>query len=194
MGEHLVKSISGVTDDTGLFEFWNLLPGTYFLAVKAEPWFALHPLLAEESGVAGDEQREAAAALDVAYPVTYYGGVTDEAAVTPIPIASGDRVDADVALHAVPAVHLTLRMPEGNAGQRRFDLLPSLRQTVFGEQDFSPFSFPQPGPPGSGLMEFRGIAPGHYSVMQGDPPRVTEIDPTGNQGGRSLFGSANVRR
>jgi len=181
LGEHLVKSISGVTDDAGLFEFWNLLPGTYFLAVKAEPWFALHPRLTTGNDIAGEEQREAAAALDVAYPVTYYGGVTDEAAITPIPIASGDRVDADVALHAVPAVHLTLHMPEGNAGQRRFDMLPSLHQTVFGEQDFSPVSFPQPGPAGSGLMEFRGTAPGHYSVMQGDPPRVTEIDTTGNQ-------------
>jgi hypothetical protein len=181
MGEHLVKSISGVTDDTGLFEFWNLVPGTYLLAVKAEPWFALHPRLTAENDVAGDGQREAVAALDVAYPVTYYGGVTDEAAVTPIPIASGDRVDADVTLHAVPAVHLTLHMTEGMLGHRGFEMLPSLHQTVFGEQDFSPVSFPQPGLPGQGLMEFRGMAPGHYSVMQGDPPRVTEIDTTGNQ-------------
>ena len=42
LGEHLTRSISGVTDDTGGFEFWNLIPGTYLLAVKATPWYALH--------------------------------------------------------------------------------------------------------------------------------------------------------
>ena len=181
LGEHLVQSISGVTDDTGLFEFWNLVPGTYFLAVNAEPWFALHPSLAEQNQIASNEQRQSVAALDVAYPVTYYGGVTDEAAATPISIASGERVEANVALHAVPAIHLTMRATERNGGQQGIYGGLMLRQRILGNQESANSFPPRPGPPGSETVEFVGVAPGRYSVWQGNPARVTEIETTGSQ-------------
>jgi hypothetical protein len=193
LGEHLVESIAGETDDNGLFELWNLLPGTYFLAVKATPWFALHPPQSRLNAAADAEQRETMATLDVAYPVTYYGGVVDESAASPIEIASGDRVTADVALHAVPALHLAMHVPEGNPEPQKYMGRPFLRQTIFGDQDFMNYAAFEPGSQGSGLVEFSGVAPGHYSVLQGDPPRVTEIDATGSQEvdlspGTSTFG------
>jgi len=149
--------------------------------VKADPWFALHPFLSGQDEAASGELREDIAALDVAYPITYYANSTDEAAAAPIPIASGDRVQADMTLHAVPALHLTIHTTGGNGEQQRFANMPRLRQTVFGDQDFSSFSPMRPGPPGSGLTEFAGVAPGHYFISQMDPPRVMEIDTTGSQ-------------
>jgi len=180
LGEHLVKSIQGTTDDTGLFELWDLVPGAYFLAATANPWFATHPFHSADEA-ANDEASADEAALDVAYPVTYYPGTTDEAAAAPIQIASGDRVQADMAMHAVPAMHITVHMAEANPAQQDANLRPAIRQTIFGNQDF-PVSAPaQPGPPGSDLMEFAGIAPGRYTVEQWNPHRLAELDTAQSQ-------------
>jgi Carboxypeptidase regulatory-like domain len=181
MGEHLVKSISGDTDDTGLFEFWNLLPGTYFLAVKANPWYALHPFLSEKNEAASEQVREDVAALDVAYPVTYFSGSTEDADATPISVGSGERVQADVTLHAVPAIHLTIHAARGNTGQENVNPPPVVHETIFGSQDFPSFARGRSGAEGSAPTEFVDVvAPGHYSVSQPDPPRVVEIDATGS--------------
>jgi hypothetical protein len=176
LGEHLSTEISGQTDDEGNFEFWNLLPGTYFLAVQATPWFALHPVTSFSSANDNPERKSATAALDVAYPVTYYDAQTDQASATPVTLRSGDHVPLNVMLHAVPAIHLLVRGPDlrGN----NFNSMPRLAQTVMGQEAETSVEM-HPGPPGSGLMEFAGVAPGHYSVSQGDPPRTVEINASG---------------
>jgi len=181
LGEHLVKAIEGETDDTGLFEIWNLIPGTYFLAIKATPWFAAHPSLAELDGAHSAEARREEETLDVAYPVTYYPGSTDEAGAVPISIASGDRVEASVQLHAVPALHLTVHTAADNGDKQRFPRTPVLNQTLFGNQEYSAFARVFPGTPGSGITELAGIAPGHYTLSQADLPQAMEIDSSGNQ-------------
>lgn len=181
MGEHLVKSISGDTDDNGLFEFWNLLPGTYLMAVRANPWFAVHSFSTEQDQAASEEEREEMAVLDVAYPITFYPGTTDEAAASAIPVASGERMQADISLHAVPAVHLTVHPAGPRSPESDFFPRPALGQTIFGNQNLPSFAQSRPGPPGSGSIEFTGLAPGHYTVTQGDPPRVSEIDASGGQ-------------
>ena len=33
---------TAISDDTGAYEFDNLAKGEYLLAVKAEPWYAMH--------------------------------------------------------------------------------------------------------------------------------------------------------
>jgi hypothetical protein len=181
LGERLVRSIEGNTDDTGLFEYWNLLPGTYFLAVKAAPWYALHPVQSQQGGPGSDEQSADMAALDVAYPVTYFDNTTDEASATPIQLEGGDRVQANVVLHAAPALHLTFRSSAPIDEERRWSVTPMLRQTIFGEE--SAFSAPAGVasiPTGPGSYEITGVAPGHYSVLQGSPQKITEIDATGS--------------
>ncbi len=40
--ESITEADSTVTDDRGAYEFGNLDAGEYVLAVKAEPWYALH--------------------------------------------------------------------------------------------------------------------------------------------------------
>jgi len=181
LGQHLNKSISGETDDTGLFEFWNLRPGTYFLAVKANPWFALHPSAAGRSEAAAEPGVDTTAALDVAYPVTYYDSATDEASAAPIQIGVGERVRADMSLHAVPALRLTF--PGSGAAREETDSPDRrvfLKQTVFGDPDFGDGRIGFPSGP-SQPVEFAGIAPGHYTLVQGIPPRISGIDANGSQ-------------
>jgi hypothetical protein len=179
LGEQLTRSISGVTDDRGEFEFWDLIPGTYLLAVRATPWFALHPAL--NGNGANAEQSSGAAALDVVYPVTFYDGATEEAGATPLTLGPGDQPELNISVHAVPAVHLVVRTGERESAQgQRFMDTPMLRQTVFGEDEFIAPGAVLPGPPGSGWVELAGVAPGHYSVMTGNPPRITEMDATGS--------------
>ena len=116
-----IKLETAITDDTGAYEFDNLHKGEYLLAVKAEPWYALHG--------AGPRQRATSPSLDVAYPVTFFDSTTEEASASPIALTGGSRVEADVSLHAVPALHLVVeasRKPDGSS------VRPQLRQTVFG--------------------------------------------------------------
>jgi protocatechuate 3,4-dioxygenase beta subunit len=174
----ILQASSTATDDTGAYEFANLAPGDYFLAVTAEPWYALHRF----SG--NPRQRPAndpAAALDVAYPITFFDSTVDEASATPIVLAAGGREEANISLHAVPALHLALDMPPPRYGAMEgLVTLPSLRQTVFGTE----MNADNAGPPGQaadGSIAFTGVAPGHYELQQGDPPRVAELDATTSQ-------------
>ena len=90
-----------------------------------------------------------------------------------------DRIQADIMLHAVPALHLTVHRPEVEPQIMRSNGALLMRQSIFGEDDFAPVSYATQSP--SGLAEFAGVAPGHYSVMHGNPPQVTEIDTAGSQ-------------
>jgi hypothetical protein len=190
LGEHQAMNISGTPDDTGAFEFWDLNAGTYYLAVKAVPWYALHPPISA-SAAASAEQSAAARMLDVAYPLTFYDGATEQAAATPVTIKSGDHVELNVTLHAVPAIHLMVPSPETETRGGRYTSPPQLRQSIFGQEQPALTGNMQPGPPGSGLMELTGIAPGHYSAEQGTPPRLTEFDAAGS-GSQELDSAAGV--
>ena len=185
LGQQLVKSIQGVTDDTGLFESWNLLPGTYYLAVKAEPWFAIHPSQAETDKATGQEEREAQAALDVAYPVTYYDGTREEESATPIEIKPGDRVQADVSLHSVPALRMTVHLPvkqSASADQQRYGPGVTITQTVLGQENFGVGAGNRPEhAANAGIVEIDGVAPGHYTMLEGQPPQRLEVNATSSQ-------------
>ena len=66
-----IEQVQGVeTDDTGAYEFAGLGPGDYLIAVKARPWYA------NAMPHSGKEETDAEAALDVAYPVTYFDSTT----------------------------------------------------------------------------------------------------------------------
>jgi carboxypeptidase family protein len=161
-----------MTDDTGAYEFAGLEAGEYLLAVRARPWYAMNnPNNGPGVGRAQQAETEQQAALDVAYPVTYFDSTTDEASATPIELAGGSREEADISLHAVPALHLEMAAQKtpGGAGPG------NLRQIVFGvplnEADgFSPVGGPD------GPAEAAGLAPGDYVFMQGDPPRAVEMN------------------
>jgi hypothetical protein len=179
-GTHIVQSDATTTDDTGAYEFDSLAAGDYYLAVTAEPWYALHRSSnhAKRGGPAADSDTpDSAAVLDVAYPVTYFDSTPDEAAATVLTVAGGNRQVADINLHAVPALHLqvdTPRRPDGSLARAE------LRQTIFGET-ISAESSGFLDAMQSGSVEFTGVAPGHYELAQGDPARVVEMEATSNQ-------------
>jgi hypothetical protein len=170
-----VSEVDGATtDDTGSYEFSNLAAGEYFVAVATSPWYAMHP-------PPGSARRNAASEnspLDVAYPVTFFDSTTEEASATPIVLTAGSREQADISLHAVPALHLQVAAPfrpDGNAIAR-----PELRQMIFGIQ-ISAESAGFVDAMQSGVAEFNGVAPGHYELVQGDPPRISDLDASSSQ-------------
>jgi 5-hydroxyisourate hydrolase-like protein (transthyretin family) len=178
-GARITQAGEAVSDDTGAYEFDDLAAGEYILVVKAEPWYAM------SRSAAGGKQRtegDAGAVLDVAYPMTYFDSTTDEASATGIVLAGGSREEADFILHAVPALHLTAEMANKQNGGFAS---PALLQIVCG----SPISIESTrvpnssgtGPAETNVAEFTSVAPGHYELTQGDPPRVAEIDATTSQ-------------
>ncbi len=163
-GTRITQVDTTITDDTGAYEFNNLAAGEYLLAVKADPWYALHHAAPGTARAGGTD-------LDVAYPVTYFDSTTEEASAAPIMLAGGSREQADLYLHAVPA--LRLRIPSPSA---RTTASPDLKLSIFGTQ----ISGEAAAIPGAGMFEFEGLAPGHYELALGDPPRIVGLDATAN--------------
>jgi hypothetical protein len=186
-GPRINQADATTTDDTGAYEFSNLAPGEYTVAVISEPWYADNRAPKGKRPNAGDGP-EANAALDVAYPVTYFDSTTEEASATPLVVTGGSRQEADMTLHAVPSLHIqvqTPRKPDGSIARAE------LRQTVFGAQ-VAAVSGGFFDAMESGTTEFRGVAPGQYELTQGDPPRIAELDATASQQVDPTIGAAAV--
>jgi len=184
VGERILESRQTKTDDTGTAENYNLSPCELLVAVTAKPWFAMHAA-AKSGGKAVNP------ALDVAYPITFYDGVTDEAAATPIVLAAGSHEKINISLHAVPALHLFVPVAESAEYDARLN--PTLHPSVFGAR-ISTGDSDTPESVEGGTAEFIGVAPGHYELQQGDPPRITEVNATGSQQLSSAAGTpaANI--
>jgi hypothetical protein len=168
-GTGITRAGETTTDDTGEYEFDGLAAGDYLLAVTAEPWYAVHRgMFVSQKHL----EAESSAALDVVYPVTFFDSTTDESSAAGIALTGGSSQEANINLRAVPALHLTVEEPtrqDGTATQ------PGLRQTIFGiyasETHWGTSFDPQ-----AGTIELTGVAPGHYEVSEGNPPRVMELD------------------
>jgi hypothetical protein len=174
VGERIISIADSTTDDTGACDFGDLAPGEYFLAVTARPWYAMH---GPATPVSAAEGKNVNPALDVAYPVTYFDSVTDEAAATPIVLAAGAHERVSINLHPLLALHLYVPVPEG---QENALPPPKLRQPLFGTA-ISPEDFGVPASIENGMAEFVGVPPGHYELQQGDPPRVADLNATTSQ-------------
>jgi hypothetical protein len=177
VNDRISQAGSTNTDDTGAYEFNGLAEGDYLLAVKAEPWYGAHSSLGR-GGFSLDGATETRSPLDVAYPVTFYDETTDENSAATITLAGGNREEANVTLHAVPALHLTVDMKRGQDGATN---RVELRQTIFGTQVQSGMNNGFVDRVQGGIAEFGGLAPGHYELVQGDPPRIAELDAATSQ-------------
>ena len=165
-GERTTQVDATVTDDTGAYEFSNLAAGEYLLAVVAEPWYAQH------GSENGPQATKANTELDVAYPVTYFDSTNDEAAAAPIVLTAGSRAEANVNLHAVPALHLSIATPRKQDGSiARAELQKTVFGTVVTAESAGFIDSMR-----TGKVEMNGIAPGRYQLVQGDPPRVVDLD------------------
>ena len=191
-GGHIGQADNATTDDTGAYEFNNLAAGEYLLAVTADPWYALHPSrrLSPNSAKAGqsDGTADPSSTLDVVYPVTYFDSTTDEGSATRIVLAGGSREEANITLHATPALHITVDTPRKQDGSIA---RAELRQTIFGVTVGS-VSAGFLDAMQTGTTEFNGVAPGHYELSQGDPPRILEFDAAASQQIDPALGAATV--
>jgi 5-hydroxyisourate hydrolase-like protein (transthyretin family) len=166
---------NAVTDDRGHYQFGHLATGTYFVAVSVRPWYANYNPQGEAAPFADNSARaaEEKAQLDVAYPLTFYPAAEDSASATPIVLHPGDRVTADVAMHAVPAVHVRIKTGEvdatntGTGGPHGF---PRVSQRIF-EGTLVPVNSAQGFGYNAGMYEYTGIAPGHYVFEMLEPGR-----------------------
>ena len=180
-GVDRIQAIQGEhTDDQGTYEFWPLNAGTYFLAARASPWYALHP-----TSVGQDRANTPSAfdpSLDVAYPITYYNDVTEPDQALPIPIRGGDHLEADIHLNPVSALHLRLRVPEfaqraskdlllrsllsEDVQETRvrevFFLFPTLLQPSFNGEDVPVTDAREISP---GIFEITGVPAGRYRAQ-----------------------------
>ena len=164
---------TATTDDTGAYEFPDLAAGEYLLAVRAQPWYAMSQF---STTLERQPESEQQAALDVAYPLTFFDSTTDQSSATPIVLASGSREQANLNLHAVPALHIQVQSPRRADGSI---VQPELRQTVFGLDVAGGGALISRSRDGS--TEFSGVAPGQYELTQGDPPRIVDLDATASQ-------------
>jgi len=166
-GDRVERAGSAQTDDSGEYEIGDLAAGTYLLAVSAEPWYALHGGAAKKNS-----------ALDVVYPVTFFDSTTEERAATPIDLAGGMQQEINISLHAVPALHISLPAPERADGSV---IMPQLQRVAFGSVIDTATSGDFFGGTGGRTLEMGGVAPGHYELTDGDPPRVMDVDLSADQ-------------
>jgi uncharacterized protein (DUF2141 family) len=151
------------TDDQGSYEFPSLAPGNYFVSVAAKPWYAVHPFSSSAVGT-GNPSSGVARSLDVAYPTTYYSGATEADGATPIPVKGGDRLQIDVHLSPVPALHLVFRVP--NEEQQGFSP-PVFQKRVFDSEEYVQSEGMQSVAPG--VFELAGVPAGRYILRWQEP-------------------------
>ena len=161
------------TDDAGYYEFSSLNDGTYFLSVNATPWYATHRVpIAEE-----DETGQVDPNLDVAYPITFYAGATESEDATPIPVRGGDRLEVDLHLNPVPALHLIFHVDNPEEGFSQ----PMLEKPVFDGVELIQSGGVQQVSPG--VYETSGVAQGRYLLATpgaGSELKAPEVELTSN--------------
>lgn len=153
---------AAATDDEGRYEVTPLDAGTYFVAAKASPWYAIHPET-NALGVSPTAPAQVDSSLDVVYPITYYGDATEAEDATPIPVRGGDRLEADIHLNPVPSLHVVVHTAEnGSQGVN----LPMLQKQAFdGLEQVESGNIQMISP---GVFEINGVAAGRYSVRMPD--------------------------
>jgi len=173
-GRQLTRQLtSAVTDDRGHYLFGHLAPGTYFISVSARPWYAQYSNPTEPPPDPASAARiaEERAQLDMAYSLTFYPSAEDSSGATPIVLHAGDKVSADIAMQAVPAVHLHIQDKE-NSGSLSNAVrgFPRLSQRIF-EGTVVPVGVAQASSASPNSYDYTGIAPGHYIVELPDSSR-----------------------
>ncbi len=180
-GAERVQLASGTNADAmGNFELPHLAPGNYYLCATGTPWY--RPM--QRVMRAANASRSP---LDVAYPLSCYPDTSDPAGAEAIAVNAGDRVEADLTMHPLPALHISVQVPRPDP-TKGFQM-PQLRQNVFGMSDpvFANEFISPDAPLGLGMdqgpvtVEISGIPSGQYDIeLRGpnpsqDPARMGDI-------------------
>jgi protocatechuate 3,4-dioxygenase beta subunit len=157
----ILRFSNSQSDDRGFYDFSLLRPGKYYISVTAKPWYAIHPTTASDSGDRPASQ--VSPALDVAYPTTYYSGATEADSATPIEVKGGDRLEIDIHVNPVPALHLIFRIPEPKPDRPNNNFtMPVLQKHVFDSVESVQTDGMNSVAPG--VFELTGVPPGRYTV------------------------------
>jgi hypothetical protein len=169
-----------MTDDLGRYRFSRLRPGTYFVVVSAQPWYAQHGRTVKNVKCEGCDAVAAAdqarSALDVVYAITYYPGATDANDAKPIMVKPGERVTADITLTPVPALNVRIKLAAALSQG------VTVAQRVF---DGDPINVPNESlVMGKGEITIGGLPPGHFvlaftSAGKERSSREVEVDVSG---------------
>jgi 5-hydroxyisourate hydrolase-like protein (transthyretin family) len=154
------------TDDQGHYHFGYLAPGTYFVSVSAQPWYAQRStrLRAKQEGQDGvfsssHSSVEESQPLDVVYESVFFPDSNDLAGAAPLALHAGDMAIADFRLRPVPALHILVRTPVTDPNQGvGIQVSQTLAQ---GHETQIPVAVNQVSP---GLMEVSGVPPGRLNL------------------------------
>jgi 5-hydroxyisourate hydrolase-like protein (transthyretin family) len=177
-----IPIIQAQTDDLGYYRMGHLEPGSYFLAVSARPWYAqnFNPPGTPNSSDAEAQSAPEVAALDVTYPLTFYPGMSGSADATPLQLTPGEKLNADLSLHAVPSLHLRIHTGSAEGPLSRRMAFPSISQRIF-EGYLDPVSNAPDSWVAPGVIEISALAPGHYVLEM--PASIGG----GDNGGRAWY-------
>src|SRR6266700_343256 len=167
-----------ITNGEGFYSFTHLRPGKYAVSVSAKVWYAQRPQAKEETTLVAQSRRmgwsyssgslaagdyddsQGQSPLDVAYPPTFYPGVTEPQTLPVINLHVGEKFVANIALQPVAALHIHVDAAQADA-VRNSTFVRLQRQALDGtgsivsaETRFSK----------SGSMDIVGIPAGHYSI------------------------------
>jgi len=152
------------TDDRGMYELADLSQGAYRLNVHAQPWYAANaqPFRGNDGDAAALDP-----SLDMAYPTTWFPGVSDAALAETIVLHAGDTRQADFHLVPIPSIHLRITVPppvnngdNNNGPVRAFPIIQQINQGGGGPgfvQTTTRFE-------GQGQIDVGGLTPGVYQV------------------------------
>ena len=201
------------SDDLGEFRFAHLLPGKYFAAVQAQPWYAQIGFRSQTSANQTFSNLRRALSnvdpsLDVVYPLTYYPGVFNERSATELEVTAGSQVEADIHMQAVPSVHVLLtNLPINQENPNGINI--SATQKALGSVELGmAIALTQVAP---GEYEVAGLPPGEITFIVGaggsrqDQPRSFSVNvgdgntidtaatagPAANVSGRVILPAAN---
>jgi len=152
-----------VSDDRGRYRLAHLEPGCYYLVVSASPWFSG---LLQSVDAAGSSSLSQPSEFDVAFPTTFYPGVTDLDSASQIALNEGEDFTADFTLNSEPA--LRVRVNHVNVEPQQFTA-ETLHQTIFGTEISE---LGQRQVPVDDSQEIRGVAPGRYVL------EIVSVDPS----------------
>lgn len=149
------------SDDRGHYHFAHLAPGTYFVSVSAQPWYAQHNARhrVDQGELENAEAVEQNQALDVTYQTVFFPNSNDLAGAAPIELHAGDMAVADFRMSPIPALHVLVRTSATKLNQ---GLNIQLTQTV-AEGTEIPISVAvnQLAP---GLWQVSGLPPAHLGL------------------------------
>jgi hypothetical protein len=161
-------------ENQGHYHFGHLSPGTYLVAVSAQPWYAMDPvgsqnqtqLLPDRESAPNPNASPAAvdsgesSPLDVTYRTTFYADAVEPESASPIQLHPGERAVADITLRAVPALHLTVRNVSKDPAQPGSAIVQQRigdRALITLQARSQPF--------GAGNLKISGVPPGHLVLI-----------------------------